>query len=185
LFLANTPQAHKWRCQTTRLLFPGSNLNADKSVRDIHNSYDARHLIEARRRASDFLNSPASDLLQSNSDTETIRKVNEIFCRAAAIATGVWTSDIILEISTLEDFELDVSFDTHDKRMIAHPLVDDPEDLQGRSIEMIVHPLVMVHGIEDGENDGEGRVWMPAEVWLPNEVIIKEEVDDGKRRRGS
>ena len=33
---------------------------------------------------------------------------------------------------------------------------------------MVIHPLIMAYGTDEGEAYDQHRAWMPAEVWLPS-----------------
>ena len=60
-------------------------------------------------------------------------------------------------------------FDVENPHLVPHPLVhpENHEDqLKGRPIAVIVHPLLQVYGTDEAKDYGEGRLWVPAEVWL-------------------
>jgi len=61
------------------------------------------------------------------------------------------------------------TFDPESKDLIPHSSVkfDQFEDqLEGRPITLIVHPLLQLYGTNDAKNYDQGSVWAPAEVWL-------------------
>lgn len=61
------------------------------------------------------------------------------------------------------------TFSIDNPQTVPHSLLryDEHEDqLEGRPITVIVHPLIQVYGTDAAENYDSGRVWARAEVWL-------------------
>ena len=61
------------------------------------------------------------------------------------------------------------TFNIDDPRLVPHTLVrydEHGDQLRGKPITVIVHPLLEVYGTDEAENYGDARVWAPAEVWL-------------------
>lgn len=122
----------------------------------------------ADSQALKFLGSPAQHFINDEARTNCAHKLKAIYREAANISYNSWTRRTYLEHTTLESMR-GLYFDPDDKRMVAHSSVDyeiHDDQLKGRPISVIVHPLLRVFGTDDGKDYDQCRVWAPAEVWL-------------------
>ena len=66
-------------------------------------------------------------------------------------------------------------FDLDSEGMEPHGLVryDEHEDnLHGKPISVVVHPLLKAFGTDEAKNYDKSRVWAPAVVWLDSSTSI-------------
>jgi hypothetical protein len=123
----------------------------------------------SQNQASNFMNSAAQYLLDVNSNNEERRKwLNDIYQEAATLSYRLWTQKTTLRCMTLRDMEHQ-TFDAESEYLKPHPLVryDEHEDqLKGKPITLMVHPLLQVFGTDDGKSYDSGRIWASGEVWL-------------------
>jgi hypothetical protein len=114
----------------------------------------------------------AGSLLDPNKNNEqTIEKLKVIYREAAALSYRLWTQRTTLKCITLKDLQelRKLTFDADNEYLKSHSLVrhEDHEDqLKGKPITLIVHPLLMVFGTDEGKEYDSGRIWASGEVWL-------------------
>ncbi|ESZ92368.1 hypothetical protein SBOR_7252 [Sclerotinia borealis F-4128] len=165
---SNKEDAHIWRSQFLRLLLPPIATETSDDAKRLHDSTQHMIVVAADRVASDFLEGAARYLI-SNEARESCGDRLKAICReAATISYMLWTRKTTLKITTLHNMG-HRPFDPDSKCSVPHSSVDyesHKDQLRGRSISMMVHPLVMVFGTDDGTDYDQGRVWAPAEVWL-------------------
>ncbi|TGO89504.1 hypothetical protein BPOR_0106g00120 [Botrytis porri] len=162
--LSNEENAHLWRSQTLRLLFPPIETDISNGEVALHEITKEAIAEVANQQASKFLAGPARYLIAN----EAREKIYTIHREAATMSYNLWTRRTRMKCYTLQSLNRP-TFDPDDKHLLSHSSVDyeSHEDrLIGKPIDVIVHPLVMVYGTDDGENYQQGRVWAPAEVWL-------------------
>lgn len=157
-----------WRSQTLRLLLPplrNDSREGEKALRSWTEGLIAKVI---NRHASDFLASPARCLIDNKAIANTTKKLKTIYQEAANISYMLWTRRTTMKCVTLQEMGRPI-FDVENPYLVPHPLVhpENHEDqLKGRPITVIVHPLLQVYGTDEAKDYDEGRVWVPAEVWL-------------------
>jgi len=122
----------------------------------------------AERQALDFLHGPAQQLMKTSTTPELGERLNTIYREAAALAYQLWTRRTAMTCRGLRDLR-DLLFDNDSEFLVPHTLVhpDEHEDhLKGRPFTIVVHPLLLAFGTEEGADYESGRVWARAEVWL-------------------
>ena len=96
--------------------------------------------------------------------------LSEIYVDAGKLSYRLWTQRTTMKIWTLKDMG-PRGFDADNQYLKPHPSVkyDEHDDqLKGKLITLIVHPLVEAFGKDDGKdyNYDKSRIWASAEVWL-------------------
>jgi len=122
----------------------------------------------AERQTSKFLGGPARHFIQSDTKPEFSEKIKAVFQDSATLSYQLWTRRTVMRCCGLQELNHPV-FDVNDPRLVPHTLVqpDEHEDqLKGRPITVMVHPLLEAYGTDDAEDYDTGRVWARAEVWL-------------------
>ena len=158
--------AHIWRSQTLRLLFPRLRAGNTDGEIGLHEWTDGMIDKVAKLHASRFTAGPARYLIDTN--TANIKKLNSIYREAALVSYMLWTRKTAMKLVTLINME-SPTFDVDDSKLKPHAIVhpDDHDDkLKGRQITLIVHPLLLVYGTDEGKDYDNVRVWVPAEVWF-------------------
>ena len=121
--------------------------------------------------ASSFLYGPARHLLDPSNREEGMKAaLSEIYVDAGKLSYRLWTQRTTIKIWTLKDMG-PRGFDADNQYLKPHPSVkyDEHDDqLKGKLITLIVHPLVEAFGKDDGKdyNYDKSRIWASAEVWL-------------------
>jgi hypothetical protein len=165
---ANQEEAHIWRSQTLRLLLPQLRDDATSQEKELHRWTSELISNVANLQAAHFLEGPARHLIHDGAKTNPGSKLQSIYQMAANISYMMWTRRATLKCCTLRHLH-QPTFDPESKDLIPHSSVkfDQFEDqLEGRPITLIVHPLLQLYGTNDAKNYDQGSVWAPAEVWL-------------------
>ena len=170
--LGNQQDAHIWRSQTLRLLMPplrndatDADADAEKQLRCTTEDSIAQ---AAGRQASAFLASPARYLIEDNANTVLTNKFNKIYSDAAKLSYMLWTRRTQMRCFTLHEIE-HLAFDHESPDFDPDNLVrfEDHEDhLKGKTVTVIVHPLLKVYGTDEAKDYDQGRVWAKGVVWL-------------------
>lgn len=155
------------------MLRPSLGTGVTESEVNLHNK-TTRQIVEAAEKlASDFMDGTVRYLLAPNSNNEEAKeKLKAIYREAADLSYRLWTQKTTIICYTMEDQGLrGRTFDADDQYLTPHSLVrcddvDDQSRLRGRPITLIVHPLLLVYGNDEGKEYDKHRVWAPAEVWL-------------------
>ncbi|PQE13093.1 hypothetical protein CJF30_00003003 [Rutstroemia sp. NJR-2017a BBW] len=165
---SNQEEAHIWRSQTLRLLLPPIRNDTTNGEKELHNRTQEMITTVADRRASEFLNSPARYMISDKADANYGDKLRAIYREAASVSYMLWTRRTTLRCWSLEDMGRPV-FQPDSKELVPHSSVnfEDHEDqLEGRPITILVHPLLKAYGTDEAKEYDRDRVWAPAEVWL-------------------
>lgn len=165
---ANQEEAHIWRSQTLRLLLPQLRDDATSQEKELHRWTSELISNIANLQAAHFLEGPARHLIRDGAETNSGSKLQSIYQMAANISYMMWTRRATLKCYTLRHLHQQ-TFHPESKNLIPHSSVkfDQFEDqLEGRPISLIVHPLLELYGTNDAKNYDQGSVWAPAEVWL-------------------
>jgi hypothetical protein len=168
IILANQEDAHIWRSQTLRLLLPPLRADSKEGEKELHSVTEGAIAHVSEQQASHFAASPARYLIDTNVKHDYIKKLYSIYQEAATISYRLWTRRTAMKCYTLHNMK-NLAFDIDDPNLVPHTLVhpDEHEDqLKGRTIALIVHPLLRVYGTDEAKNYHKGRVWAPAEVWF-------------------
>ncbi|KAH8804544.1 hypothetical protein F5884DRAFT_796458, partial [Xylogone sp. PMI_703] len=169
---SNRRDAHLWRSQTLRLLLPPIQDDSRAGEKKIHNVTEKSISNVAEQYATNFLAGQASHFVDKDANPDYIDKVKSIYREAATITYKLWTRRTFMRCYTLQGFNAP-AFNINDPEMSPHPSVryDDHEDqLKGKPITVIVHPLLLVFGTDEAEDYDKSRVWIPAEVWLDSKL---------------
>lgn len=168
--VAEQQGAEVWRSQLLRLLLPP--LRSSTSVRQEHlrNGTELLILKAAAHHASRFMAEAAGNLITKDEvkKRESGQKLQAIYHDAALLSYKLWTRKVALRCTTLKDLK-NPTFDPQSQSFQPHSLVrpDKYEDqLLGRPISVMVHPLLEAFGTDEGEDYLEGRVWAAGVVWL-------------------
>ncbi|TGO11633.1 hypothetical protein BTUL_0105g00230 [Botrytis tulipae] len=168
---SNEGDAHIWRSDFLRLQLPPMTPETSEHGQDLHRMTETQIAEVANRQASDFLEGAAQYLI-GNEGRETIAdKLRAIYREAASVSYMLWTRRTTLKILTLKDIARE--FHPEIKHLVPHSSVNyekHEDQLRGRAISIIVHPLLLVHGTDDAKDYNHRRVWAPAEVWLDSSV---------------
>jgi hypothetical protein len=122
----------------------------------------------AGRQASAFLASPARYLIEDNANTVLTNKFNKIYSDAAKLSYMLWTRRTQMRCFTLHEIR-HLAFDHENPDFDPDNLVrfEDHEDhLKGKTVTVIVHPLLKVYGTDEAKDYDQGRVWAKGVVWL-------------------
>ncbi|PMD38633.1 hypothetical protein L207DRAFT_429984 [Hyaloscypha variabilis F] len=166
----NQQDAHIWRSQTLRLLMPplrndATDADAEKQLRCTTEDSIAQ---AAGRQASAFLASPARYLIEDNANTVLTNKFSKIYSDAAKLSYMLWTRRTQMRCFTLHEIK-HLAFDHESPYFDPDNLVrfEDHEDhLKGKTVTVIVHPLLKVYGTDEAKDYDQGRVWAKGVVWL-------------------
>jgi hypothetical protein len=172
--LANGQEAHIWRSQTLRLLYPQLRGSSTDAEINLHSLTDSQIVKVSEWHAERFIDGPAHHLIQSDSEGQFIQRVKAIYRTAAGLSYQLWTRRTAIKCITLRDMEPHASFVLDNPWMEPHTLVrydDHPDQLSGRLFTVVVHPIVEAFGTDKGEGyDQKGRVWAKAVVWLDSRM---------------
>jgi hypothetical protein len=166
---ANEGDAHAWRSQTLRMLLPATGANASDGEKYLRAKTETTIARFAEVQTLNFMNGPARYLLDFDSnDEEKQKELQAIYQQAGTLSYRLWTQRTDLRCTTLRELGRP-NFDADNEYLTPHSLVryDDHEDqLKGKPITLIVHPLIQAFGTNEGKDYGSGRIWACAEVWL-------------------
>ncbi|WPH02105.1 Hypothetical protein R9X50_00496000 [Acrodontium crateriforme] len=163
-------KAHVWRSDFMRLLSPqpSDTDNGSESMR--HASREARNA--ACLKIARSLLGGASAFLVKTLQMPVDPKLKELegLCRkAASLASKLWAQRPALECIGLTGLSR-LPYNKESTIMKAHKLhqIDDPNDrsLDGRRVQIVVHPAVQVRGTYDAEAYNTSRIWAKSVVWL-------------------
>jgi hypothetical protein len=157
-----------WRSQTLRLLLPLLRNDSREGEKALRSWTEGPIAKVSNRHTSDFLASPAQRLIDNKAIANTAKKLKPIYQEAASISYMLWTRRTTMKCVTLQEMDRPI-FDVENAYLVLHPLVhpeNHKDELKGRPITLIVHPLLQVYGTDEARDYDEGRVWIPAEVWL-------------------
>ncbi|PMD45821.1 hypothetical protein L207DRAFT_419762 [Hyaloscypha variabilis F] len=167
---ANREEAHIWRSQTLRLLLPQLRDDATTQEKDLHRWTSELISNVAKLQAAHFLEGPARHLIGDTAKAKSSSKLDGIYQTAANISYMLWTRRATVKCYTLTNFSpRPLPFHPDRKDFIPHSSVkfEEFEDqLKGRPITLIVHPLLQLYGTDDAKDYDRGSTWAPAEVWL-------------------
>jgi hypothetical protein len=166
--LANQPDAHTWRSQTLRLLMPPLGNDPSEGEEMLRSTTEECIARVAQQQASEFLAGPASFLIEHKTKTESIYKLKRIYDEAAKQCFLLWTRRSNMKCCTLRDVS-PLAFDADSTAFDPDPLVrhDDHKDqLKGRPITLLVHPLLLACGTDEAKDYDQQRVWAKGVVWL-------------------
>lgn len=122
----------------------------------------------AQEEAVAFLNGPASSLVGKPPSSDVAEKLKKIYDEAARQLYKLWTRRAELKCYTLRDMD-SLGFNPESEDFDPDNLVkyDDHEDqLKGKPVSVLVHPLLCVAGTDEGNDYDRERVWAKGVVWL-------------------
>jgi hypothetical protein len=168
LLVGDEREAHIWRSQTLRLLRPPLRNDSGPIQDALRNRTNCQITTAVNFRVNSFLHGPARRIIRKEFDLDSKlgKQLIRIYQEAAEISYRLWTQRITLKCSTLQDLSV---FDAENVSLAPHPLVhpDDHEDqLLGRPITVVVHPLLQAYGTVEADHYNIGRVLTPAIVWF-------------------
>jgi hypothetical protein len=154
-------------------LLPTPGTNTTEGERRLRTKTEEIIAAVSQTQASNFMDGSARHLLDPNKNNEGSKKRLEgIYHEAATLSYRLWTQRTDLECLTLQDLKR-YTFDADNEYLTPHSLVryDDYEDqLKGQPITLIVHPLLLAFGTDEGKDDESERIWASAEVWLDSKL---------------
>ena len=154
------------------MLLPPLRDDSENDEKNLHDWTEAKIAQVAERQASLFLAGPAHYLIDTDSKNDFSTKLYAIYQDAATISYLLWTRRTTMELITLKEFG-HLTFDINKNFLTPHTLVhpDEHEDqLKGRPVTVIVHPLLEVCGTVEAKDYDQRRVWAAAEVWLDSKA---------------
>ncbi|CAG8949947.1 hypothetical protein HYFRA_00004278 [Hymenoscyphus fraxineus] len=169
---ANPQDAHTWRSQTLRLLFPPLQNDMSDGEKELHHTTEATIMRVAQQQAISFLDGPASFLMSKNAELDISAKLKRIYSEAAKLSYMLWTRRTAVKCYSLRDFER-LTFDAESHgfdpdAMMRHE--DHDDQLKGRPVTVLVHPLVCVVGTDEAKDYDQERVWAKGVVWLDSKI---------------
>lgn len=151
---------------------PPLGVESSDGEKELNQTTDAAIARVAQQEASAFLDGPASFLVGQNPSSDVAEKLEKIYQEAATQAYMLWTRRTELRCYTLQDVGA-VHFDPKSEDFDPDNLVkyEDHEDqLKGRPVAVMVHPLLCVAGSDEGNDYDRERVWAKGVVWLDSKV---------------
>jgi hypothetical protein len=136
--------------------------------KELHNRTQEMITTVADQRVFEFLQGPARYMISDKAEANCDDKLRAIYREAASVSYMLWTRRTMLRCWALEDMGRPL-FQPDSKELVPHSSVnfEDHEDqLEGRPITILVHPLLKAYGTDDAKDYDRERVWAPAEVWL-------------------
>jgi hypothetical protein len=115
-----------------------------------------------------FLEGPARHLMREEAKAKFGSRIRILYQTAAKISFEMWMGKPTLRCHNLRLLG-QRAFDPDDKDFIPNSLIryENFEDqLKGKPISLILHPLLEVYGTNDAKDHDHGSVWVPGEVWL-------------------
>jgi hypothetical protein len=122
----------------------------------------------ASRQASNFLRGAARHLINEEAKANCGDKLQAIYREAGTVSYMLWTRRTTMRCYTLHEMGRPL-FNPDSQRLAPHTSVkyDNHKDqLKGKPISVLVHPLLEVYGTDDAKDYDQGRTWASAEVWL-------------------
>ncbi|KAI9643142.1 hypothetical protein NHQ30_008877 [Ciborinia camelliae] len=171
--MTNQEDAHIWRSQTLRLQLPPIDNESSEDEKWLHNTTENMIAGVANQQALNFLEGPARYLMGNEAGAECIDTLKAIYQEAATMSYMLWTRRTTLVCCTLKGQGGRPVFNPDSTDMIAQTSVayeQHVDQLKGKPISIMVHPLVKVFGTDDAKDYDKGRVWAPAEVWLDSRL---------------
>jgi len=168
--------AHAWRSQTLRILLPNQGANTLEGEKSMRITTEGKIEKVAEKHASNFLEGSARYLFNpERNNEETNQKVRAIYKEAAMLSYRLWTQKTTLRCFSLQDLqEIEkLVFDADDEYLKPNPLVGyykHEDQLKGKPITLIVHPLILVFGTSEGKDYDSERIWASGEVWLNSKL---------------
>jgi hypothetical protein len=129
----------------------------------------------ANLQATHFLEGPARHLIRDEAKANSGSKLHRIYHMAANISYMMWTRRTTMKCYTLKHLG-QPAFDPESKDLIPHSSVKYDKfknQLKGKPISLIIHPLLRLFGTNDAEDYDRGSVWAPAEVWLDSRKLAR------------
>lgn len=171
---ADGREAHIWRSQTLRLLYPPLRESSANAEVDLHSCTDAQIGRVSEWHAERFADGPARHLIHSDGEGQFIQRVKAIYRQAAELSYQLWARRTAIKCITLREMDPHAAFALDNPYMEPHTLVrydDHADHLFGRPFTVVVHPIVEAFGTDEGEGyDQKGRVWAKAVVWLDSRI---------------
>ena len=150
-------------------MLPALGANANDGEKNLRADTERAIAWFSEIQTLNFMNGPARYLFDFDSnDEEKKKELQAIYQQAGTLSYRLWTQRTYLQCTTLREMGRQ-TFDADNEYLTPHSLVryDDHEDqLKGRPITLIVHPLIQAFGTNEGKDYGSGRIWACAEVWL-------------------
>jgi hypothetical protein len=151
------------------MLLPALGANSNDGEKNLRSMSETAIAQICELQASNFMNGAARYLFDfDGKDEENKKELQAIYQQAGTLSYRLWTQRTYLQCVTLREMGRP-TFDADDEYLTPHSLVryDDHEDqLKGKQITLIVHPLIQAFGTNEGKDYGSGRIWACAEVWL-------------------
>lgn len=155
--VADEPASHVWRSQTLSMLSKCENKSSGQPLIE-----DALHEV-ATRLVKKVLNGPLHVLLKPLAGEAQITKRTEdlrgLIHGAGQFSFRLWSQRTFITCTGLDQLE---SFSSGGAFMSAHRLhrlEEDDDKLDGSSIVILTHPLVLAWGDENAENYDQRKVW--------------------------
>jgi hypothetical protein len=150
-------------------LYPPLRESSTNAEIELHSRTNAQLAKVSEWHAGHFVDGPARHLIHNDTEGQFIQRANAIYRQAAELSFQLWTRRTTIRCVTLREMDRQ-NFAVDNPYMEPHPLVryDDHQDqLFGRPISVVVHPIVKAFGTDEGDAyDQPGRVWAKAVVWL-------------------
>ena len=124
--------------------------------------------LAADRQVLTFLASSASYLIDDKAKTDFQNKLKKIYSDAARLSYMLWTRRTQMRCFTLREIK-HLAFDAESSYFDPDSLVkyDDHEGhLIGKTVTVIVHPLLKVYGTDEAKDYDQDRVWAKGVVWV-------------------
>ncbi|RAL64444.1 hypothetical protein DID88_001920 [Monilinia fructigena] len=152
---------------TLRLLLPPA-ATASEKEKVLRDHTETSMTLMSDLQAAGFLEGAAQYLISDEARANCEAKLRAIYLEAATISYNLWTRKTFLKCTTFKGLNYR-GFHPDDKHIIPHSSVDfesHEDQLVGKAISIMVHPLLEAYGSDEGKDYDQGRVWAPAEVWL-------------------
>jgi hypothetical protein len=138
----------------------------------LHHTIEEAIARVAQQQAAAFLAGPASSLVENNIKSEVIHKLKKIYDGAARQSYMLWTRRTEMRCYTLRDIK-QPGFDAESPLFDPDTLMrheDHDDQLKGKPITILVHPLLKVAGTDEAKDYDQERVWVKGVVWLDSKV---------------
>ncbi len=102
--------------------------------------------------------------VNSNEAATRRQELKKLLLDAGHLFSSLFTQRVSIVIKGIDKLG-DEEFFADSKDMAAHgsyKLEDGSRKLDGRRVQMVVSPAIVVHGDEDGTNYGQSKVWAKA-----------------------
>ncbi|KAM5360953.1 hypothetical protein ACJZ2D_013407 [Fusarium nematophilum] len=166
---ASPKEAHQWRAQAFRFLFP----KASEAQPGVLNETLSSLELASASLAKTFVESPARHLMraldQDMDKSECINSLKDLFYCAGELSITI--QRCLPEIRVIDPKELIAQpFSVYEKSTEAHRayglIDDDDERWEGEAISLVMNPTIFLFGNDDGEGYGTGRVLLRSCVML-------------------